>query len=107
MSHGLLGPLETVDLHDPLAPLHDGESSISRLSKKSNSLKKPKGTNSFREEDSIRSRSPSASGTLTQAGPVDGLSFGGRTGEPGVAADLATLRNYGGATGGIRARSKP
>ena len=27
MSHGLLGPLETVDPHDPLGPLHDRESS--------------------------------------------------------------------------------
>jgi hypothetical protein len=49
MSHGLVGPL---DLHDPLAPFHDPESSIQAL-KRSNSLKKLKRINSFRDENSI------------------------------------------------------
>ena len=53
LSHGLLGPLETVDLHDPIAPLHDLESSFQWFSKKANSLKKLKRTNSFRDENSM------------------------------------------------------
>jgi hypothetical protein len=47
MNHGLLGPLETVDLYDPLVPLHDVGSSIQSFSKKSNSLKKLKRVKSF------------------------------------------------------------
>src|SRR5437016_1482229 len=40
MSHGFLGPLETVDPHDPVGPLHDRETSIRWRSKKSKKLKR-------------------------------------------------------------------
>jgi hypothetical protein len=39
---GRVDPLETVDLHDPLGPLGDRESSIQRRSKKPKRLKKLK-----------------------------------------------------------------
>jgi hypothetical protein len=57
-SRGLLDPLETVDLHDPLGPLDDRASFIQQCSKKSNSLKKRKGTKSFRDEKPIQSKKP-------------------------------------------------
>ena len=43
MNPDFLGPLATVDLHDPLGPLDDRESFFQWCSKKSNSLKKRKG----------------------------------------------------------------
>jgi hypothetical protein len=48
--HRIVGPLEIVDLHDPLGLVHD-ESAVHLVwrSKKCNSLKKLNGTNCFRE----------------------------------------------------------
>jgi hypothetical protein len=55
----LLILVRTVDLHDPVVPLHDRQWSIQWFSKKSSSLKKPKGTNGFRDDvNSIRSKKP-------------------------------------------------
>jgi len=72
MSHGLLGPLETVDFHDPLAPLQDGSRPLVAL-KGFNSLKKPKGINRFSDENSTLSRSPKAPKNLDAGYSISGF----------------------------------
>jgi hypothetical protein len=47
---GRVDPLESVDLHAPLGPLGDRESSIQRRQKKCKKLKKPKRISSPRDE---------------------------------------------------------
>jgi hypothetical protein len=60
----LISMIPTVDLHDPFDPLHELETSTSVALKGSNSLKKLKTTKNFRDENSIRSKSPALPTTV-------------------------------------------